>query len=84
MTDYSLPTHFNLAEYFLNLNSHLGSYLFPTIFLYQEVGIWRVFFFHVLGIISGMAEFLGTEATHGSCIWSRDLVTHTNKHAASP
>ena len=42
------------------------------------------FFFHVLGIISGMAEFLGIEATHGSRIWSRDLVTHTSKHAASP
>lgn len=73
---WCFSTYFKLGNCFFEFSPW---FLFvPTIFLYQEVGIWSVS--HVPGIISGMAEFLGIEATHGSCIWFRDLGTHTGKH----
>lgn len=50
-------------------------------------GVFLWFFviiFNVLAVISGMAEVLGTGATHGLCIWYRDPGTHPRKHSSSP
>ena len=76
MGGYSPPIHllFNLGGYFLNLNSHIGSCLFPTIFLHQKSK--HLEFFNVLEVLSGMAGFLEIRTADGSYILYRDRITH--------
>lgn len=78
MGGYSPPIHllFNLGDYFLNLNlnSHIGSYLFPTIFLHQKSK--HLEFFNVLEVLSGMAGFLEIRTANGLYISYRDRITH--------
>lgn len=75
------PIHllFNLGDCFLNLklNSHIGSCLFPTIFLHQKSK--HLEFFNVLGVLSGMAGFLEIRAANGSYIWYRDRITQARR-----
>ena len=61
----------------LKLNSHIGSCLFPTIFLHQKSK--HLEFFNVLGVLSGMAGFLEIRAANGSYIWYRDQITHARR-----
>lgn len=75
----SIHLLFNLGDCFLNLklNSHIGSCLFPTIFLHQKSK--HLEFFSVLGVLSGMAGFLEIRAANGSYIWYRDRITHARR-----
>lgn len=70
---------FNLGDCFLNLklNSHIGSCLFPTIFLHQKSK--HLEFFNVLGVLSGMAGFLEIRAANGSYMWYRDRITQARR-----
>ena len=58
----------------LKLNSHIGSCLFPTIFLHQKSK--HLEFFNILEVLFGMAGFLEIRAADGSYMWSRDRITH--------